>query len=103
MKIIFKILCTFATTVTIVAAKNLNLWPFLGLNFGTLFIWLNHIEDNRNPVFIGFAYDSYVCIGSKGSYRAKSFDADLARLEHRQRTLRLTFLQVLRDCGFDAL
>ena len=103
MQGIFEVLSASTTTMPIVHAKDLKLRPELCWNSRLFLRRLNHIKNDRDSVFIGFSYNSNICIGSKRFYHSEGFRAYLTCLEERKRAMRLVLLQKLCNVGLDAL
>ena len=93
MQVVLEILGTLATTMSIVDTKDLQFGPLVGRDPWRLRLGLNHVEDNRDPIFVRLSHCTDVCIGRKGFDRAESFGANLASLEEWKRGLRLILLQ----------
>ena len=81
MQVVFEIFGAFASSMSIVNAKDLQLWPLISRYPWILCLGLNNVQDNRDPIFVRLAHRADVCIRCKGLDRAEGFGADLARLE----------------------
>ena len=73
MKVIFEVFSTFASTVAIIDSEDLKLWPSFSGYTGHFLRWLDHVQDDRNTILVGLAYDADICIGSKSLNRPESF------------------------------
>ena len=89
--------------MAIVDTEDLQLGPLISRDSRCFLCWLNHVQDDRDPVLVSFSNDSYISIGSECLDRAKRFRANLTCLEERKGALRLVLLQQLGHCGFDGV
>ena len=85
MEVVFNELGAFVASVAVEHAEDLDFgpvldpWVFRGR--------LDHVQDNRDPVFIRFPYSAYVRIRSETFNRSKAFSRHFRRLkllEHRR-------------------
>ena len=81
MEMITQEITTITSSMSIVNAKDLQLWPLISRYPWILCLGLNNVQDNRDPIFVRLAHRADVCIRCKGLDRAEGFGADLARLE----------------------
>lgn len=79
MQVILEILCTFASTMAIVNAKDLYIRPVL--NNRQLIHRMNYIQNDRYPIFIVLANESNICIGAERFDCSKRLVRDLTILE----------------------
>ena len=85
VEVVFDELGAFVASVAVEHAEDLDFGPVLDP-------WifrggLDHVQDNRNPVFIRFPYSAYVRIRSETFNRPKAFSRHFGRLkllEHRR-------------------
>ena len=63
VKVIFEVLCTFASTMSVVNAEYLKFGPLLSWNSWHLISRLDYIEDDGNPVFICLSHGTNICVG----------------------------------------
>lgn len=68
---LFQILSTLVSSVTVVHSEYLYLGPQFVRKFRLLGNGLNYIENNSNPVFIGFANEADVSVGRKRSHNTE--------------------------------
>lgn len=101
VQIVFQVLCAPATSMSIINTKDLKLRPFICRDAWCLLCRLNHVQDDRDSVFIGLAYYTNVGIRSKCSDHTERLGADLTRLEEWQSCRGLILLQKLRNRRFD--
>ena len=102
VEVVLEVLGALAPAVAIVDAEDLQLGPFVGRDARRLLGRLDHVEDDRDAVFVGLPHDAYVRVGGEGLDRAEGLRADLARLEEGKRALRLILLQQVGDLLLDA-
>ena len=89
--------------MTIIDSKDLKFGPLVSRDTRAFLLGLNHVEDDRNSIFICLSNSSYVSICSECFDRAEGFRTDLTRLEKGQRALWLILLEQLCNCCFDTL
>ena len=66
MQVVFEILSALATSVTVIDAKDLQFRPLLRRDPRLLLSRLDHVEDDRDPVLIGFTDDSDISVRCEG-------------------------------------
>ena len=66
MEIVFQKFGALVAAVSVKDPKDLNFRPLC--NLGLLGLWLNDIQDNRDPVFIRLPHCAYVRVRRKASY-----------------------------------
>ena len=81
MQVVFEIFSAFASSMSIVDTKDLQLWPLVSGYPWIFCLRLNDVQDNRDPIFVCLAHSADICIRCKGLDRAESFGANLACLE----------------------
>ena len=71
MEVVFEVLGALAAPVPVVYAEDLQLWPLLGGDARHFLRGLDHVEDDRDPVFVCLAHDADVGICCEGFHCAK--------------------------------
>ena len=65
MQVILQVLCALATTMTVIDAKDLQFRPLIGWDAWRLLRWLDDVQDDRDSILVGLAYDTDVSVGCK--------------------------------------
>jgi hypothetical protein len=81
VKVLLQILSALVSTMAIVDREYLYLWPIGIWHLWFFGKWLDNIEDNGNPVFIGLSDQTNMGIGGEGSDHAKPLVGCLGVLE----------------------
>jgi hypothetical protein len=77
VQVILQVFSTFRSTMSIIDTKDLKFRPLVGRHSWHLISWLNHIQNDRNPVLVSFTHDAYICVCGKCFDCAESFGAHL--------------------------
>ena len=83
MQVVFEVLGAPAASVTVIDAKDLQFRPPVCGDARSLLCWLDHVENDRDSIFVSLAHDTDVCVRCEGPHHTKCLRADLARLEER--------------------
>ena len=73
VQMLFQVLSALIPTVPVVDSEDLNLRPFIILEFGLFNNRLYYIQDDRNSVLVSFSHEADVGIGCEWLNDAKSF------------------------------
>ena len=65
MQVILEVLGTLTATMTVVDTKDLQFRPLIGRYPWNFLGRLDHVEDDRDTVFVGLSDDSDVCVSSE--------------------------------------
>ena len=95
VKVVFEILSAFASSMAVINTENLQFWPFVRGNFWCFCCRLYYIKNNWYSIFVGFPYNTYICVRCKCFDRTKCLWTNFTSLEEWQGGLRLIFLQEL--------
>ena len=71
VEVVLQELSALVPSVSVEYSKDLYFGPVC--DFGLFHLWLNHVQDDRNPVFICLAHSADIGVGSKTSNTAESF------------------------------
>ena len=84
MEGVFEILGALTASMAIVDSEDLQLGPHLGRYSGLLKRGLDHVQNNRNSIFIGLPHCAHIRVRSKGFHRAKRLLTHFRVLKVRQ-------------------
>lgn len=75
MEVVFKELSTLMPSMPVEYSKDLDFGPVS--RFGQFRLWLNHVQDDRDSVFVCLAHSTNICVGGETSDTAESLRTQL--------------------------
>ena len=84
VKVLLQILSALVATVAIVNCEYLDFGPLLIGDFRQFGGWLDNVENDSNTIFIGFPYETNMCVGCEWPYNSEPFIACFRVLKYSQ-------------------